>query len=48
MTIGLYNEPTGSGNYQNKLKTAVIDLENGTGPITEQVESHAVNLRRYK
>jgi endonuclease III-like uncharacterized protein len=36
------------GNYQNKLKTAVIDLENGTGPITEQVESRAVNLRRYK
>jgi hypothetical protein len=36
------------GNYQNKLKTAVVELENGTGPITEQVESHAVNLRRYQ
>jgi hypothetical protein len=34
------------GNYQNKLKTAVV--ENGTGPITEQVESRAVNLRRYQ
>ncbi|HZA42499.1 MAG TPA: hypothetical protein VE504_01870 [Nitrososphaeraceae archaeon] len=36
------------GNYQNRLKTAVIELENETRPITEQVESRAVNLRKYK
>lgn len=36
------------GNYQNKLKTAIVELENETVPAADHVESRAVNLRRYQ
>ena len=36
------------GNYQNKLKASVMELENEIAPKTEHVESLAPNLRRMR